>query len=146
MEQELVDLLRVVPVAARQSHGDAHVTLICVELYRDGLVADFLIVHRRPANSGPSDFGMPQFRAVMADDVGTDYAALPGGGYGGGNPRGTFANWRTSFRFAPAVPDGTHTLHLAIDSVAWLHPSQKLGELEETIRTPGPWEFKVELK
>jgi hypothetical protein len=115
--------------------------------YADGVVAQFLIAQRRNASDASSLFGMPHFRVALSDELGTDYASRSYGGSGGSaGPLAPFAQWRMAFAFAPAAPVAARLLTFRVDGVGWLGDRDASGQLSETERTAGPWQYAVRLE
>lgn len=145
--QQLVELTRVVPVAQRQVIGSVSLTLLSVEIYADGTIAQFLIAERRRATEAPNLFGVPQFRVTLSDDQATDYASRSYGGSGGSSgPLAPLAQWRMAFAFTPAAPVAARLLTLRVDGVGWRGDRDASGQLSETKRTDGSLEYVVHLE
>jgi len=140
-DQRLEDVVRVTGVGERREKGHVALTLLSVELYRDGVIAQFHLVQRRHPRA-PGAFGLPRFAVTASDDRGTVYKERPYGGTGGGSDRDT-VNWRMASAFAPAAPDAARMLTLRVDEILWSMASGT--ELVESERTAGPWEFVVQL-
>jgi hypothetical protein len=140
-DQRLEEVVRVTGVGERREKDGVALTLLSVELYRDGVVAQFHIVQRRQAGAAGA-FGLPQLAVAASDDRGTVYRERPYGGSGGGPDHGT-VNWRMASAFAPAAPEDARMLVLRVDEVVWSTASGT--ELVESERTAGPWEFVVPL-
>ena len=89
---------------------------------------------RPPAGGSASGGVTTDLAAVTVSDVaGTDYVAS-GQGTGGSLP-GTS---RHEIRFAPAPPEGAHTLTIRIEAFVDPFPGS-------TAELRGPWEFRVAL-
>lgn len=139
-DQRLTDLRRVIAVADTREEGPLRLTLLSLELYADGVVAQFLVVQERePAEHR---HGLPDLTATARDDLGTLYNDRPYGGSGSVTPAGS-AQWRMAHAFSPAVPSAAKELLIRVDGVAWLEHSD--NALVETSRTGGPWEYTVKL-
>ena len=63
-DQRLEEVVQVTGVGDRREKGHVALTLLSVELYRDGVIAQFHIVQRRQAGAAGA-FGLPQL-AVAA--------------------------------------------------------------------------------
>jgi len=140
-DQTLTDVTRVIAVNAARESGPVRITLLSLELYADGAVAQFLVVQQR----GPAEakgYGMPDFRAKARDDAGTTYHDRSYSGSGSASPSG-LAYWRVSHAFAPAVPSTAHEIVVRIDDLGWRE--HKDGEMVETSRIAGPWEYAIRL-
>ncbi len=141
--QQLSEIVRVVPVGERRSVGNATLTLLSVELYTEGTIAQFLVAQRLPAVRLPGIPNMSQFAVALTDDAGNNYASRPYGGSGGSD--GPSIQWRTTFAFAPAVSERVRQLKFRIESVTWLGAPDPSGQLTESFRALGPWEFVIGL-
>jgi len=141
-KQRLTDVLRVIGVGERAGSSGIALTLLAVELYRDGAVAQFHLV-QHGVTGGPGDaFGLPRFEVQATDDRGTAYKERPYGGSGGGTDGGGVV-WRMASAFAPAVPEGARELRLRVAEVVWSTLSG--SEMVDSQRTAGPWEFRIRL-
>ncbi|MDE3097123.1 MAG: hypothetical protein KGK07_14135 [Chloroflexota bacterium] len=141
-EQQLTDVLRVIAVGETRTVGEAAVTLLSLELYADGAVAQFLIAWPRSRDATPA-VPMPRLALKLGDDRGTDYASRSyGGSGGGGRPGGTF-QWRTAYAFTPAIPAGASALTLTVERLAWLGPGEDKTQLVETKATAGHWDWTL---
>ena len=140
-DQTLTEVMRVIAVNHARENGPLRITLLALELYADGVVAQFLVVQQR----GPIEakrYGMPDFRAVAHDDAGTTYHDRSYGGSGSASRSGV-AYWRMSHAFAPPVPTTAREIVIRIEDLAWRE--HKDGEMVETSRIAGPWEYAVRL-
>ena len=140
-DQQLADVRRVLAIGETKGIGDAALTLLSVELYADGAVAQLLLVDR--TSGEPGVVPTPRLVVKLSDDRGTDYASRQHSGSGGGR-RGA-VQWRMAHAFAPAVPEGARALKLSIERVTWLAPGDTPPELVETAQTDGPWEWDIAL-
>ena len=141
-DQRLEEIVRVIGVGERRVGGDLALTLLSVEIYRDGFVAQFHLVGGRPTEGASGMPGFPQFTAAASDDRGTIYRERPYGGSGGGNSPGR-VSWRMASAFAPALGEGARALTLRVGEVAWSTIAE--GEMRASHTTAGPWEFVVGL-
>ncbi|MEE8466747.1 MAG: hypothetical protein V3S68_09740, partial [Dehalococcoidia bacterium] len=133
-------LQRVLGVGKSIQHGDAgetEVTLLSLELFESGFIANFRLRGWGPGENPHADFPQPgfirspTFYAEAVDDHGNNYQSFPGRG-GGGR-----AQWRMSHRFSPelAVTDGQ--LHITIEEIQWSPQGAGVRTMIET----GPWQF-----
>lgn len=140
-EQRLIDVTRVIAVADTRVEGPVRLTLLSLEVYRDGVVAQFLVVQEFEPAEGHRH-GVPDLAATARDDVGTTYNDRPYGGSGAVAPAG-IAQWRMAHAFSPAAPTPATEFRIRVEGVAWLeHIDEKLVE---TSRFRGPWEYAVKL-
>ena len=141
-DQRLTEVLRVIGVGERAGPPELALTLLALELYRDGAVAQFHLVQRDIGGVPRDAFGLPRFTVEAADDRGTAYTDRPHGGSGGGTDA-TGVVWRMAVALAPAVPADARELRLRIAEVVWSTLSG--SEMVDSQRTPGPWEFRIRL-
>ncbi|MEK7284339.1 MAG: hypothetical protein AAB114_00590, partial [Chloroflexota bacterium] len=83
-DAELRELVRVLAVGQTRDVRGTKLTLLSVERYDDGFVAQFWL--RREASGAGGTMTMPDFLPVAIDDRGGRYVAWPHGGSGGGHP------------------------------------------------------------
>ena len=140
-DQRLTDVARVIAVNESREIGPIHLTLLSLELYADGAVAQFLVVQQL-GRADAHGYGMPDFRATAIDDAGTTYQDRPYGGSGSATRSGV-AHWRIAHAFAPAVPSTATEILIRIPDLAWLE--HKDDSLVEADRTLGPWEYAIRL-
>ena len=135
-------LERSIGVVQTVRHGETEVTLVSLELYEAGFVANFIL---RDLGRGSSVdaaltdselFRAAMFDAKAADDQGNVYSGFPGRG------GGRAGQWRQAQHFTPAVAASQGKVHVSIDQIQWIAQGASARSSTET----GPWEFDVPLE
>lgn len=139
-DAELRELVRVLAVGQTRNVRGTMLTLLSIERYDDGSVAQFWL--RREASGAAGNIAMPDFLPVATDDRGGRYVAWPHGGSGGGPP--SRINWRCAFRFAPALDAAAAELQIEIPEIGLVRTDPS-GEVSEEEVVAGPWSFAVPL-
>ena len=144
----LRELVEVVAVGETVRVGDTTVSLLSLERYDDGFVAQFRLLHEYGRGDGDDDLAvlstaMPELRVSATDDQGHRYDVWPHGG-GGGGGRGLLS-WRYAFRFAPAVPPAARAVTLAVEAIEWRRMDPETRRLVPASEVVGPWTFTVGL-
>ena len=121
--------------------GETEVTLVSLELFEGGFIANFRLRGWGPGTNPHADLRQPgfirspEFYVEAIDDQDNKYQAFPGSG-GGGR-----AHWRKSHRFSPELATAEGELHVTIEEIQW---SPHGGGVRTLIET-GPWQFDVPL-
>ena len=121
--------------------GETEVTLVSLELFEGGFVANFRLRGWGPGTNPHADLPQPgfirspDFYVEAFDDQGNKYQAFPGSGGGGS------AHWRKSHRFSPELATKDGHLHVTIEEIQWTPHGGGVRTLVE----PGPWRFDVSL-
>lgn len=144
-DTELRELVDVLPVGMSHRMGDETVTLLSVQRYRDGSLAQLRVLseYAPPATLQERASLMPELHLAVADDRGGSYTPWSHGGSGGGG-RGTL-QWRYAFRFAPALAPEAGELQLAVERVEWHRHVPGRPETVIERAQVGPWAFTVAL-
>ncbi len=144
-DADLRELVDVLPVGTSHRAGDETVTLLSVERYRDGFLAQLrVLAEYAPPAPLPERAGLlPEVHLAATDDRGGAYTPWPHGGSGGGG-RGVL-QWRHAYRFAPALPPEARELRLTVERVAWHRYEPGQQELVVEREQAGPWAFTVAL-
>jgi len=138
-------LQRVIAVAQKVQHGDtgeSESTLVSLELFESGFIANFRLRGWGPGTNPhddpgqPSFFRAPNYNVGAFDDHGIIYQGTPGGGGGGS------AHWRNHHRFTPGLAMADGQIHFAIEEILWT-PHRAGGR---TMVETGPWQFDVSLE
>ncbi len=122
--------------------GETEFTLVSLELFESGFVANFRLRGWGPGTNPHADLRQPgfirspEFYVEAVDDQGNKYQGLPGNGGGGG------AHWRKSHRFTPELATTDGQLHVTIEEIQWSPHGAGVRTLIET----GPWQFDVSLE
>lgn len=139
-DAELRELVRVLAVGQTRDVRGTKLTLLSVERYDDGFVAQFWV--RREMSDPTWTVAAPDFLPVAIDDRGGRYVAWPHGGSGGGHP--SRMTWRYAFRFAPALDAAAAELRLEVPEIGLVRPDPARDLSEEEV-VAGPWSFAVPL-
>lgn len=139
-DAELRALVRVLAVGQTRDVRGTKLTLLSVERYDDGFVAQFGL--RREASDAAGTITMPDLLPEATDDRGGRYVAWPHGGSGGGHP--SRMTWRCAFRFAPALDAAAAELRIEVPEIGLVRPDPA-GEVSEEEVVAGPWSFAVPL-
>lgn len=123
--EPLDELVRVIPVAQRQTAGTTSLTFAALELYGNGFVGTFRFI-------GDARLSLHNLTARATDDRAGEYVAIMHGGTGGG-PSDRH-EWRCAYRFAPALNEAARRL-----TVTLTQPSRGRGA------TNAAWSFIVDL-
>lgn len=137
MDAQLNEIVDVRGVGTTVQVSGAKVTLLSVERYDDGFVANFWF---RLASS--ENIAFPDFLPRASDDRGGQYVAWPHGGSGGGHPGRV--SWRSTTRFAPQLDPQAHELRIEIQEVG-LTKADNSGRVTSENVIAGPWFFRIPL-
>ena len=130
-------LVRALPVGTSQVHAGWTLTLIAVELWDNGFVANFRL-HR----AGCKGELNPTLALAARDDCGCRYRARLGASSGGGDADSY--QWHLSYIFAPALDPAARELR--VDAALHLMDDEAPPRPAVEARTePGPWSFTVGL-
>ncbi len=138
-------LQRVIAVAQKVQLGDTgetEVTLVCLELFESGFIANFRLRGWGPGSNPQDDPDQPNINRApdyyveAVDDHGNKYQGRSGGG-GGGN-----AHHRNNHRFTPGLTTADGQLHFTIEEILWTSHRAGVRQMIET----GPWQFDVSLE
>ena len=94
----LRELIDVLAVGRSEQVGPATLTLLSVERYHDGFLAQFRLLQEYTPPEDPASLGFPDLVCEASDERGGRYVAWPNGGSGGGS-RG-LVHWRLAYRCA----------------------------------------------
>ena len=120
--------IRLLPVAQTRLYAGTTITLIALEVYADGFLADFRLL------LGSSRLANPQLLVRCRDDRGGHYQAWKKRRRGGRAPR--HERWSLTYRFAPALDPRARELQVTVMEVwSWGRKASR----------PGPWAFTVAL-
>ena len=136
----LRELLRVVPIAQAQRHGDVEAIALALEVYADGFVVTVLL--QAVGQPGLTQ-GSPDLPLTATDDRGGHYTSRMHGGSGGGGPQRW--QWRLARSFTPVLDPAARELRLEAAEFHWLRPDPAQRTLTPAERVPGPWTFTVAL-
>ncbi len=129
-------LQRTIAVGAQQECQGLILSLISIEVYDDGFVANFRLAVAGPPKSAEQLPGvMPILTASATESDNVVYFAYPRPAMG---PPG---DWYASLRFAPPLRDTSRYLTIAVIKIEWL-PRQPSSKIIEWL---GPWTFEVTL-
>jgi len=136
-------LLRVIPIAQAQEHGDILVTLIALETYPDGCILSLMFGAVPGAPRADERFGRAPMALTMRDDTGRAY---DGGrrmiGMGGHDYSGRAL---VPFYTQPLAP-GVRALYIEIPELRWEHSEPREDGGWRAVpgeTTNGPWRFTV---
>jgi hypothetical protein len=136
----LRELIRVVPIAQTQRHGDVEAIALALEVYADGFVVTVLL--QATGQPGLTQ-GSPDLPLAATDDRGGRYTSRMHGGSGGGDPQRW--QWRLARSFTPALDPAARELRLEAAEFHWLRPDPTQRTLTPASVVPGPWTFTVAL-
>ncbi len=136
----LRQLVRVLPIAQVQRHGNVEAIALALEVYADGFVVTLLL-----QATGEAEFrqGSPDLPLTATDDRGGRYTSRMHGGSGGGHPQ--HWQWRLTRSFTPALDPAARELRLEAAEFHWLRPDPAQRTLTPASAVPGPWTFTVAL-
>ena len=127
---------RVIEVIGSYMHGERTVTLVSLELYKIGFLADFRFDGMEGGQLPLGHVFVPRISSRAIDDKGGSYKSTSGTG------KGNSGSQCLSCQYTPAVATEVRTLHVTIDDIEWIG----YGILEtRTVVEQGPWEFDVTL-
>ena len=138
-------LQRVIAVAQKIQLGDTgetEVSLVCLELFESGFIANFRLRGWGPGSNPQDDPDQPnvnrapEFYVEAVDDHSNKYQGSPGGGGGGS------AHHRNNHRFTPGLTTADGQLHFTIEEILWTSHRAGVRQMIET----GPWKFDVSLE
>lgn len=145
MPRELVELLRVVPIAQSQASRNASIQMLSLEVYAEGAVLNTRVLSNdRPGEMrGPFPFDVPrhahpELQISASDDRGGTYPLMPQGGSGGD------AEWRQIYQMTRSLDPLARELRIEVGEILW----STFGPLEGAERhelEQGPWIFQVPL-
>ena len=136
------ELVRVIPIAQKQTRDETTVELLSLESYTDGFILQARLWVANPPLMTAAQHSHPLIRNVFAtDERGTRYRGIPKGSTG--NQWG----WRFTFAFAPALTPNTRELRLTLPELRWWQVKQSATEAEkpDIEIQAGPWEFTIAL-
>ena len=139
----LRELIDVLAVGQSEQVGPATLTLLSVERYQDGFLAQFRLLQEYTPPEDPSRRGFPELVCEASDERGGRYTMWPNGGSGGGG-RGVL-HWRLAYRYAPALDPTARELRLSIPTVRWRHLASAGQPSAPDEVFDGPWRFLVVL-
>ena len=138
-------LQRVIAVAQKVQLGDTgetEVTLVSLELFESGFIANFRL---RGWGTGSTPQDDPEQANInrgadycveeVDDNSNTDQGRSGGGG--GGN-----AHHRNNYRFTPGLTTADGLLHITIEEILWTSHRAGVRQMIET----GPWKFDISLE
>src|SRR6266516_5490243 len=97
----LRELIDVLAIGQSEQVDSATLTLLSVERYRDGFLAQFRLLQEYTQPEDPTSRSFPELVCEASDEHGGRYTVWPNGGSGGGG-RGLL-HWRLAYRYAPAL-------------------------------------------
>lgn len=131
----LRDLVRVIPVAQSQCRGNTTITLLSVDCYTDGWVAN-LRVHRDDSRFYPTFSFHPKYEARRKRQFGGV------GSYFSWHHREDDPNWYLSYILYPALDPSEPDVEFIVRTVYWKDRTPPgWGVLMAEV--PGPWGFTV---
>lgn len=136
------ELVRVIPIAQKQTRDETTVELLSLESYTDGFILQARLWAANPPPMTVAQHSHPHIRSVLAtDERGTRYRGLPKGATG--NQWG----WRFTFGFVPALTPSTRELRLTLPELRWWRVKQSAPEATKPDMEiqAGPWEFTIAL-
>jgi hypothetical protein len=134
---ELLQLLRVLPIAQLAVNGGVEMTALSLEAYTDGFLVTLRVVTAEARPRTPESDAFPDFAFHVTDDRGRAYEAWPQGGGGSGR------HWRFIRAFTPALDPAARELRLEAPELRWWRLGSDSPEPTET--QLGPWRFVVAL-
>jgi len=140
----LRDLLDVLGVGQSVQVGQGTLTVLSLERYADGFVAQFRVLQTYEPPRTFVDLGFPDLVCQAGDDHGGSYTPWPHGGSGGGGGRGLL-HWRIAYRYAPALDSAARELRLTIRELRWMGHIGSGQPPTSTDVVTGPWTFVVPL-
>jgi hypothetical protein len=96
-DASLRDLVDVIGVGRSVQVGSATLTLLSLERYMDGFVAQFRLAQTYELPHSATDLTFPELICQAADDRGGSHTPWPHGGSGGDAGQG-ISQWRIAFR------------------------------------------------
>ncbi len=137
----LRDLVDVLAVAQSVHTGSTTFSLLSVERYADGFVAQFRVGQEySPDACGQQQQRFPELVCEATDDRTGRYTAWPTGGSGSAGQG--LRVWRLAYRFAPALDHAAQELRLIVVELVWRAHALMPVEAERAV---GPWTFPVPL-
>jgi hypothetical protein len=134
------DLIGVVGVGQTEEVGGLALTLLSLELYREGSIALFRLLRAR--GRFEREYPHPNLRLEVAPDGPVPYSIWPMGGGGSGGMHEI--QYRLSYAIVPAPTSDASEIVVTVREIEWERWKQDGREIVSV--DTGPWRYAVRLR
>lgn len=131
------ELLTVIGAADSETAGEVTLTLLSVELYREGWIALFRLLRKR--GRFEREFPTPFLSLTVLPQQDVPYSISMRYASGGGMPE---LEYRQAYSIVPAPPRDAGTVTIEVHEISW----ERWGAGTRTVQwvDKGPWRFEMQ--